>query len=95
MKDVDAPPAPREWLLSLEQTPGAYLDLVRSSGIFVAAFMVAEARLLASSCRFPPPTMAEVYAAALDLCRFTGGDSPPTARALASVCNAHGLTVID
>jgi hypothetical protein len=90
-------PSPAEWLRWLEACPGAHAQILEAheGSIALAAHALARARLLSGGRGSPPPTRAELYAAAQEIHSRSGRTSfLPTAHALASECEHEGLDVI-
>lgn len=86
----------REWLVRLETTPGAYREMLEAVGdLYMAAHMLARARLETRGYNSPVPSRADLYAALQELHARAGLTMPlPTAAAAASICEAGGLPVV-
>jgi hypothetical protein len=84
-----------EWLFSLG-SEGAHRRLLEEAGSLpVAAWLLAKARCMAGPVSTEVPTTRELRGAAREISRRTGmGEDVPSARALASQCEAMGLLVI-
>jgi hypothetical protein len=86
----------REWIVSIERTPGGYAKLLEQSGsLYVAAWRLARARCMIRSVSTNVPNAAEVYSAACEIVmRTSTTEIIPTKKALKSICESAGYPVV-